>query len=162
MFFTHAASLILLIALSSLAWTDFRTYRLPDPVTLPLIGAGLLLNGLHFGTFWVSLAGAAIGYLAFVGIETGFRRLRGRDGLGRGDAKLLAAGGAWCGAWLLAPIVLIGAVSALAFVTITAALAGRQPEEGQAYAFGPWLALGIALAWIYRAYGPGLYPVMPY
>ncbi|WP_300544307.1 A24 family peptidase [Maricaulis sp.] len=154
----HAASLILIGALIALAWIDFRTYRLPDPVTLPLIAAGIALNTFALGTPWVSIVGAAAGYAAFVGIEVAFKRLRGIDGLGRGDAKLIAAGGAWCGGWLLPAMVLVGAVSALVFVGVVAAIRKRQPDELEAYAFGPWLALGIACGWIYRAYGPGLYP----
>jgi prepilin signal peptidase PulO-like enzyme (type II secretory pathway) len=159
MFVTHAASLILTSALIALAWTDFRTYRLPDAITLPLIAAGLGLNTFVLATPWASIAGAAIGYLAFVALETGYRRLRGRAGLGRGDAKLIAAGGAWCGGWLLPGMIVTGALSALVFVGVSALIAGKRPGTGQAYAFGPWLALGILAGWIYRAYGPGLYPV---
>ena len=158
MLIIHAASLILFTALITLSWIDFRTYRLPDPVTLPLIAAGLAANAFVFNTPAASLVGAALGYGAFVAIEIGFRKLRGIHGLGRGDAKLLAAGGAWCGGWLLPGIVLIGAVSALLFVGALAVINRRKPDETQPYAFGPWLALGIGLAWIYRAYGPGLYP----
>lgn len=154
----HAASLILITALITLSWIDFRTYRLPDPVTLPLIAAGLAANAFVFNTPAASLVGAALGYGVFVAIEIGFKKLRGIQGLGRGDAKLLAAGGAWCGGWLLPGIVLIGAFSALLFVGMLA-LIRRQPlNDTTPYAFGPWLALGIALAWVYRAYGPGLYP----
>ncbi|WP_203291645.1 prepilin peptidase [Maricaulis parjimensis] len=158
MFVIHAASLILISALIALAWIDFRTYRLPDPVTLPLIAVGLAVNAFAFNTPAASVIGAALGYGVFVAIEVGFRRLRGIHGLGRGDAKLLAAGGAWCGGWLLPGIVLIGAISALLFVMLSALAQKKRIDDTQAHAFGPWLALGIALAWIYRAYGPGLYP----
>lgn len=160
MFHTHAASLILTAALLVLAWIDFRTYRLPDAITLPLIAAGLALNAFVLGTPWASVVGAAAGYLAFLAVEIGYRRLRGRDGLGRGDAKLLAAGGAWCGGWLLPAIVLVGALSALIFVGVSTLIRGQRPGAAQAYAFGPWLALGIFAGWIYRAYGPGMFPVL--
>ena len=116
MFLTHAATLILIIALSALFWIDFRTYRLPDAMTLPLIAAGLALNAFVFSTPWASLIGAAAGYLAFVAVEILFRRITGRNGLGRVDAKLIAAGGAWCGGWLLPSMVLVGTGSALLFV----------------------------------------------
>jgi prepilin signal peptidase PulO-like enzyme (type II secretory pathway) len=160
MFHTHAASLFLTIALITLFWIDFRTYRLPDAITLPLIAAGLAVNVLVFSTPWAALAGAAAGYAGFVAVELGYRQLAGRPGLGRGDAKLAAAGGAWCGGWLLPVIVLVGAGSALLFIALTALVKRRMPERGTAYAFGPWLAVGIAVGWIYRAYGPGLYPVL--
>ena len=55
----HAASLILITALITLSWIDFRTYRLPDPVTLPLIAAGLAANAFVFNTPAASLVGAA-------------------------------------------------------------------------------------------------------
>ncbi|MAK64849.1 MAG: hypothetical protein CMF75_08970 [Maricaulis sp.] len=158
MFVIHAASLILISSLIALSWIDFRTYRLPDPVTLPLIAVGLAVNAFVFNTPAASLVGAVLGYGVFVAIELGFKALRGIQGLGRGDAKLLAAGGAWCGGWLLPGIVLIGALSALLFVGALALVQRRAIDETRPYAFGPWLALGIALAWIYRAYGPGLYP----
>lgn len=160
MFLTHAATLILIIALSALFWIDFRTYRLPDAITLPLIATGLALNAFVFSKPWVSLIGAVAGYLAFVAVETGFRRMTGRNGLGRGDAKLIAAGGAWCGGWLLPAIVLVGTGSALLFVLGKAVVQRRLPGRDEAFAFGPWLAVGIAAGWIYRAYGPGLYPLL--
>ena len=160
MFLIHTASLVLTIALIALFWIDFRTYKLPDAITLPLIAAGLGINAFLLGTPWASLAGAAAGYGSFVIIELGYRQLAGRPGLGRGDAKLATAGGAWCGGWLLPLIVLVGAGSALLFIALTALVKRRMPDRGTAYAFGPWLALGIAFGWIYRAYGPGMYPVL--
>ena len=160
MFHTHAASLILIAGLITLFWIDFRTQRLPDAITLPLIAIGLALNAFVLNTPWASLAGAAAGYAAFVAIELGYHRATGRHGLGRGDAKLAAAGGAWCGGWLLPLIVLVGTGSALLFIALMALIRRRLPEPGTAYAFGPWLATGIAIGWIYRAYGPGLYPVL--
>ena len=54
--------------------------------------------------------------------------------------------------------MLIGALSALLFVGTLALIRREKINETKPYAFGPWLALGIALVWIYRAYGPGLYP----
>lgn len=160
MFLTHTASAILTLALIALFWIDFRTYRLPDAITLPLIAAGIAVNALLFDSLWPSVVGAAAGYGAFVTVELGFRRLTGRHGLGRGDAKLAAAGGAWCGGWLLPAVVLVGTGSALLFIAVEALAKRRLPERGTAHAFGPWLAVGIAVGWMYRAYGPGLYPAL--
>ena len=158
MYLAHAASLILIAALAWLTWIDSRTLRLPDIITLPLIVAGLAINLVAFGVWRAPLAGAVFGYGALVALETGYRALRGRDGLGRGDAKLLAAAGAWCGAWLLPPILLVASLSAIGFVLLRAALERRMPDPARPLPFGPWIALGFALAWIYRAYGPGLIP----
>lgn len=156
----HAATVILFCTLAALSLIDARTQRLPDVLTLPLILAGIAVNAVIFSSLWVALAGAGLGYGVLVALELAYRRLRGRDGLGRGDAKLLAAGGAWCGAWLLPLILLVGSASALAYVLLLAVLRRRAPDPGQPMPFGPWLALGIALCWIYRAYGPGLLPAI--
>jgi prepilin signal peptidase PulO-like enzyme (type II secretory pathway) len=136
---------VLLPALAALTWIDIRTLRLPDPLTLPLIGAGLVQSWYFTGDVWSALIGAAGGYVFFLGIEKGYRALRGRDGLGRGDAKLLAAGGAWCG-WIGLPwIVLIASGSGLAFAGALT-LVGRRPDGMMP--FGPFLALGIGVVWL--------------
>ena len=152
----HAATIVLLCTLLALAVIDARTQRLPDALTLPLIVAGIAVNGLIFSSWWIAIAGAALGYGVLVALELAYKRLRGRDGLGRGDAKLLAAGGAWCGAWLLPMILLAGSLGALVYVGLLALVRRRAPDPAQPLPFGPWLALGIALGWVYRAYGPGL------
>jgi len=156
----HLATATLVIALAALAWIDARSFRLPDWLTLPLIAAGVALNAISLGTPWTSLIGVALGYGSFVTLEIGYRRLRGRDGLGRGDAKLMGAAGAWCGGWLLPLIVLSGTLGALAFIGVTALVRRRLPDTSQPWPFGPWLALGFLIGWLHRAYGPGLYPVL--
>lgn len=133
---------VLLLALAGLARIDARTQRLPNIVTLPLMLMGLVWA---FGTqpdTYPHLLGAALGYGAFWAVEVAYRLVRGRDGLGRGDAKLLAAGGAWCGAAALPAIVLIGSVAALVRVW------PRRNEPALRIAFGPYLALGIGAVWL--------------
>ena len=147
-------SVVLLVSLAALAHTDARTFRLPDALTLPLIPAGLISNILVFDRLWLALIGAALGYLGLIALELGYRRLRGRDGLGRGDAKLLAAGGAWCGALALPFILLVASLGALLFTFTMAAIRGKMPDATTRLAFGPWLAFGIALIWLMRAYWP--------
>ena len=93
---TYLAGLILLSTLGALAWVDWKTFRLPNILTLPLIIIGLGYNAFIQDSVWPYVLGAALGYLAFVAIELAYKALRKQDGLGRGDAKLLAAGGAWC------------------------------------------------------------------
>jgi len=148
-----AAGAVLFTALIALAVIDARHYRLPDAVNLPLIAAGLGW-GAWTDTFLLSAAGAAIGYLAFVGLELAYKRLRGRDGLGRGDAKLLAAGGAWCGAWMLPMILLFASVSGLSFVIAMSVIARRQINADTALPFGPFLAAGVGFAWLLSVIAP--------
>lgn len=136
--------------LLALAAMDQRHLALSDVLTLPLVAAGLLFAAAmgRPGAFADHSIGAVAGFIAFAVIGWAYRRLRHRDGLGLGDAKLLAAGGAWVG-WLgLAGIVLWAAAMALA-VTLAGAVAGRDLSAGQRIAFGPFLATGIWLVWLY-------------
>lgn len=129
---------------------DRRIGLLPDMLTLPLILAGLLAALAEPGGPPLAdrAIGAAAGYLLFAGLASAYRRLRGKDGLGLGDAKLLAAGGAWLGWQALPWVILIGAGVALLAVLVFA----RGPvARDTAIAFGPWLALGI---WLMRLVGP--------
>ena len=147
-------SLALGLALITLAVIDARTLRLPDPITLPLIGCGLAAAWALDMPLRQHAIGAGLGYLGFVALELAYARLRGRAGLGRGDAKLLAAGGAWCGALALPVILLAASASGLGYV-IALRLTGRRVEM---VAFGPFLALGIALGWalvVTGAWPPG-------
>ncbi len=136
---------VLSTTLICLAWTDIKTFRLPDKLTLPLIGLGILQAYL-VADIRASLIGAFIGYVSFVSIEHAFKALRGKDGLGRGDAKLLAAGGAWCGWSGLPLIVLIGSGAGLLL-----ALLPKYKDMGR-IPFGPCLAFGIFMVWTASAY----------
>ncbi|WP_300553463.1 A24 family peptidase [Maricaulis sp.] len=149
----HFATFLLLAALIALVWTDTQSFRLPDKITLPLIPAGLAVNIVLLDQIWSPLIGAALGYGMLVSVELGYRYLRGIDGLGRGDAKLLAAGGAWCGAWMLPVILLIGSWTALLYVFLVGLAERRAPDQTTAIAFGPWIAYGIFMAWFFHAFG---------
>ena len=139
-----AASALLLAVLIILSIIDWRTFRLPNIYTFPLILTGLIYS-YFFGDILLSVAGAVMGYLVFVALELGYKKLRGRDGLGRGDAKLLAAGGAWCGLLALPFIVLIGSASALAALLLPSVRA--RGNSGQ-LPFGPFLSFGIFMTWL--------------
>ncbi len=129
----------LLIALSVI---DLKMFRLPNVLTFSLIALGLLDAYMLNGQFQDRLIGAALGYGVFVTIEMAFKKLRGKDGLGRGDAKLLAAGGAWCG-WMGLPfIVLIGSGMGLIAALFPSVRAQNRIP------FGPFLALGILIVWL--------------
>jgi leader peptidase (prepilin peptidase)/N-methyltransferase len=156
MIYTFFTTSLLITALTALSFIDLRSQRLPDLITLPLLLLGLVVNFVLLDTLWAPVIGAVLGYASFVAIEIGYLRLRGRHGLGRGDAKLFAAGGAWCGAWLLPHIALIATVSAILFAVIMARLNKRRTGDADVVIFGPWLALGIAVCWIWRIFDPAL------
>jgi leader peptidase (prepilin peptidase)/N-methyltransferase len=142
------ASLGLGWTLLTLAAIDYRESVLPDIITLPLIPTGLVLAwvvdpGLLIGHAVSALAGfASLALIAGI-----YRWVRGRDGLGLGDAKLLAAAGAWLGLQALPSVVLIAAACGLAFALATA-LAGAKLTWTSRMAFGPHLALAFWLVWL--------------
>jgi prepilin signal peptidase PulO-like enzyme (type II secretory pathway) len=106
---------------------------------------------------WVMhVAGAAIGYGLLWAVETAYRRLRGHDGLGRGDAKLLGALGMWVGALGLAPVLLIASLSGLVAALVLAWKDGRGVSGQSAVAFGPWIALGGFAVWLMPQVGAPL------
>jgi len=134
--------------LLTLAWIDVRCWLLPDSLTLPLIIAGLAAaaafdpEGLTDRAF-----GAAAGYLGLRMVALIYRALRGRDGLGGGDAKLLAAAGAWVGLRALPQVVLLAALAGL-LAAACLRLSGIRLDAQSAIPFGPFLALAIWLLWL--------------
>jgi leader peptidase (prepilin peptidase)/N-methyltransferase len=143
------ASLGLGWTLLALAAIDLRHYLLPDVLTLPLIPAGLAVaHALDPGRLPEHALGAALGFAAFAAIGWAYRRLRGREGLGLGDAKLLAAAGAWLGWPALPGLVVIAAGLALA-LALAGARAGAKLAWTGKLAFGPHLALAFWLVWLY-------------
>ncbi len=132
-----------------LAVIDQRHLRLPDGLTLALTALGL-------GVAWAidpqalldHAIGAAGGFAAFAIIGWIYRRVRHRDGLGLGDAKLLAAAGAWVSWQGLPSVVLWGAALGLAGVLLRRLL-GAMPALDQPIPFGPSLCLGLWLVWLY-------------
>ncbi len=135
-----------LIALSAI---DLKSFRLPDVLTLPLILAGIVLAGLLEWDSPVSRAAAsALGFgLAYLVART-YEAVRGRGGLGLGDAKLFAASGAWVGAAGLATVVLYACATALLALLVAHA---RKADLSltTAIPFGPFLAAGTWLVWLY-------------
>ncbi|WP_346837136.1 A24 family peptidase [Microbulbifer sp. SAOS-129_SWC] len=135
-------------ALVALTGIDFDKQLLPDHITLPLLWAGLLIN--CWGVFVplkAAVFGAIGGYLALWLVFQLFKLATGKEGMGAGDFKILAAIGAWFG-WQMLPLVIllsaaVGAVAGLAW----SALAGR--DKNLPIAFGPYLAGAgwIAMLW---------------
>lgn len=134
-----------LIALTGI---DLDTQLLPDNLTLPLLWVGLLLNTQHtFTTLNEAVIGAAIGYLALWSVYWAFKLVTGKEGMGYGDFKLLAALGAWMG-WMNLPLIillssLVGAIVGI-FLIIMKKMGKDIPIP-----FGPYLAGAglIALFW---------------
>lgn len=131
----------LVAALVALAWIDAETGLLPDLLTLPLVWLGLLVN-LHgaLAPLTQAVLGAVAGYLFLWLIFHAFRLVTGREGMGHGDFKLMAALGAWFGL-AAAPSLLLGASLAGVTVGLALRLSGRL-GRWQALPFGPYLAAG--------------------
>ena len=134
--------------LLTLGWIDLRRGLLPDVLTLPLVLAGLAAAGVFEPVELTQRAlGAALGYTSLVVVAAVYRKLRGREGLGRGDAKLLAASGAWVGAAALPQIILLAALVAL-LAAAGLRLAGVRLGAHSALPFGPFLALATWVLWL--------------
>ena len=131
-------------ALLAMSIIDMDTHLLPDSMTLPLLWAGIVVNfnGV-FASLHDAVLGAIFGYLVLWAVHWLFRLVRGIDGMGYGDFKLLAALGAWLGWAALPQIVLVAAVAG-AVVGLAATWRGRMRFE-EPLPFGPFLAAGGAL-----------------
>jgi leader peptidase (prepilin peptidase)/N-methyltransferase len=150
-FFSFGPTLLALAAfglcatLLAMSLIDFDTKYLPDSLTLPLLWAGLIVN-LGDGTFvplHEAVVGAIAGYVFLWCVYWLFKLVRGVDGMGYGDFKLLAALGAWLGWQALPQVVLVSAVAG-AVCGLAATLFGRMRFE-EPLPFGPFLAMGGAI-----------------
>jgi len=126
--------------LVALAWIDFESTLLPDALTQPLLWAGLLVNLFDaYASLQMAVVGAVVGYVFLWVIFHVFRLLTGREGMGYGDFKLLAALGAWFGVEAL-PTLLLSASLLGVLIGGALTLSGRA-SRGQPLPFGPYLAL---------------------
>jgi leader peptidase (prepilin peptidase)/N-methyltransferase len=139
-------SSILAVALIALSEFDRRSFRLPDRITLPLLLAGLFAAMAIGEPIVWRLVSAAIGFALIVLADQTYRAWRGVSGIGLGDAKLLAAAGAWLGAEALPTVLLWSCILALLAVLL-ARLAGRPVTARTAIPFGSFLAFGTWLVW---------------
>ena len=141
-------AILLVWAMIALTGIDFDTQLLPDSITLPLVWLGLLFN--LFGTYTSlssAVIGAVAGYLSLWSVYWGFKLATGKEGMGYGDFKLLAAIGAWLG-WQMLPATillssLVGAIVGIGLIVL--AKRGRNVP----IPFGPYLAAAglLALFW---------------
>jgi leader peptidase (prepilin peptidase)/N-methyltransferase len=142
------AACAFLWTLLALTFIDFDTQLLPDDLTVPLLWGGLLANlyGL-FVPLSEAVIGAIVGYLTLWTIYWLFKIIRGKEGMGYGDFKLLAALGAWLG-WKMLPLIVLGSSVVGAFIGISL-IVFKGRDHNIPLAFGPYLAIAgmIALFW---------------
>jgi leader peptidase (prepilin peptidase)/N-methyltransferase len=144
---TAAAACLLIWSLIALTFIDFDTQLLPDTITLPLLWSGLLANVAGFVpgvSLRDAVVGAIAGYIALWTIYWLFKLVRGKEGMGYGDFKLLAALGAWLG-WQMLPLIVllssfVGAIIGIGLVVF------RGRDHQIPLAFGPYLAIAGVIA----------------
>jgi leader peptidase (prepilin peptidase)/N-methyltransferase len=143
----------LAVALLLIAVIDAEHFWLPNILTLPLGAAGLAASAfIGPGSFVDHLIGAVLGFAVLAGLAALYKRLRGRDGLGGGDARLLAAIGAWVG-WAGLPSVVVWASLAGLSWVLARIVARRAPSLDTALPYGTYLAIGAWLTWLYGPLG---------
>lgn len=141
--------LLFTYALIALTFIDIDSQILPDVITLPLLGIGLALNTFEYFTSPVdAIWGMLIGFSALFIIDYLYYLLRKRHGIGMGDAKLLAAIGAWLGAYALVPVIL--AASLLGILCAVILILMKRLKHDMPIPFGPFLAIA---AWGYLICG---------
>ena len=147
-----AGALLFTWSMVALTFIDLDTFYLPDSITLPLLWLGLLLNlGGTYTSLTSAVIGAAAGYLSLWAVYWAFKWATGKEGMGYGDFKLLAAIGAWMG-WQMLPLTIllssvVGAVIGISLIVF----AGR--GRSVPIPFGPYLAIAGMIALLH---GPAL------
>jgi leader peptidase (prepilin peptidase) / N-methyltransferase len=146
----YCATLVLVLHLATITWIDFRKFIIPNLLNLSLGICGLLTSQLvlHW-SFWEVFVEAAAVYVVFFGIAEIYRYLRGNPGLGGGDIKFLFAATFWIGALAMPWLILVASISGLVAI-ILIQLAHQKIGLGQRIAFGPHLALGLLVTWLFR------------
>jgi len=143
-----AGAMLFAWTMIALAFIDLDTFYLPDNLTLPLLWVGLLFNiGATFTDLTSAVIGAAAGYVVLWAVFWAYKLATGKEGMGYGDFKLLAAIGAWLG-WKMLPLVIllssfVGAVIGIGLIVL--ARRGRNVP----IPFGPYLALAGLIALFY-------------
>ena len=144
-----AASVVLFIFLVVLSDVDLRTGYLPNWLTLPLIALGVVQAWSVQFPVLLSVLGAVIGYLLIFVLSEYWHRVRGRQGIGLGDAKLLAASGSWLGVYLLPQVLLVASAAGLLTVGGQAVLSSKSVDLKESIPFGPFLALATWSVWCF-------------
>ncbi|MCY4265936.1 MAG: A24 family peptidase [Gammaproteobacteria bacterium] len=155
--FTWLTPILLLFTWSLIVLTliDIDYGILPDEITIPLLWAGLLVNATHLGleiSLYDAVFGAIVGYLFLWSFFWIFKLLFGKEGMGFGDFKLLAALGAWMGWQSLLPLIILSSLAGSLFGITMIAFAGSNRETS--IPFGPFLA---GAGFMLMIWGPSIY-----
>lgn len=144
-----AVALIFTWMLIALTFIDYDEQLLPDDITLPLLWLGILVNTFGLITdLHSSVYGTIFGYLSLWSVYIVFKLVTGKEGMGHGDFKLLAALGAWCGWQSLTIIIILSSVAGCIYGLIVFLL--FRNHSGKPFPFGPFLAVA---GWIYLVFG---------
>ncbi len=135
----------------AVAWIDIRTGRIPNLLNAAIGVSGLAATWFLSRDFGAALIGALVGYAALALLNWAYRRRRGQDGIGMGDAKFLAGAGAWLGWQPLPFVVLVAAATGLAWVAWLR-VRGRALNRLDRLAFGPFLSAAVFVCWLAVAY----------
>ena len=154
-FGTSITTLTLLIfswMLIALFFIDFDKQLLPDDITLPLLWLGILVNSFAiFTDLHSSVFGAILGYLSLWSVYHLFRLITGKEGMGHGDFKLLAALGAWCGFQSLPLIIILSSLAGCLYGLFLFLF--KRNSFGEPFPFGPFL---VVAGWLSLIYGNNL------
>ncbi|MCF3945780.1 A24 family peptidase [Acidiphilium iwatense] len=147
-----SAAALLGWGLLALAWIDAKYFFLPDVITVPLLLLGLAATWqLEPADFTGHLIGALSGYLVIAGVNSLYKSVRHRDGIGHGDAKLMALAGAWVGWQPLPWIVLSGAILGIASAITARFLRHQDLTPTTRLAFGACLAPAVFAAYLLKS-----------
>ncbi|RZT41062.1 prepilin peptidase [Cupriavidus agavae] len=150
------AAIAMLWALVALFMIDADTQLLPDQITLPLLWLGLLLNLQGwFAPLSDAVIGAAAGYLVLWSVNAVYRLVRGHDGMGYGDFKLMGALGAWFGWQSLPALILLSSI--VGALLGGALLLLRSKGKDTQFPYGPYI---VGAAVVYLFFGPRLLPLV--
>lgn len=136
----------------AVSWIDVRTLRIPNALNLTIGVSGLIVAYMLGRDLVPLVIGMALGYLALAGVNWAYRAIRGRDGIGMGDAKFLAAVGAWVGWSGLPFIVLIASAAGIAVIAGERIMGGPLTLSDKT-PFGPFLAGATMIVWLVQSYG---------
>ncbi|VAW46264.1 Leader peptidase (Prepilin peptidase) / N-methyltransferase [hydrothermal vent metagenome] len=139
------AACLLLWMLIVITWIDVDTYLIPDQLSLSLLWLGLFFSLFGFSIQpEEAIKGALIGYLCLWLVFHLFKLITGKEGMGYGDFKLLAAGGAWLGPELLIAVLFIASISGLVFALLQMIM----KKGSNKIPFGPYLSMGILVSYL--------------
>lgn len=141
------ATVYLVVISMVVSIVDIRHLIIPNALNAAILVGGLAYAVLSKTTLVLPcLAGGALGFAAFLAFRSGYRAIRGHEGLGLGDAKFMAGAGLWVGWQGLAPLLTTASLSALVFLLVKRLVTGRLDRD-QRLPFGPFLCAGMVAVW---------------